>query len=340
MPAYPQVAASNCHLCLWVRYATVRWRVTLALSRTRVACPCVLIVCCFFFFLSGATVASVHQQPTLPGSPENDSTGAGGFVPQPEDASKRAMRNAQQLQQYESVDMAALWGSAERADHVTTELKTSANASALGSTNTAGTTGTADTGGTRSKGKRKRRKRKSRRSSTAVKKCVVCQEQPSMHINIPCGHKCLCASCFHTERQRGEMYCPMCMHLVEDFLHEDDPAVAEFFLHDAEWSELRYVVAVPCVCPNVRERTPLSSFGLPVVLLSHGMACSNRPLCVLRCDVLGFPPRNTGTTPRSNRCWTMIGSNTSTRSRAKCFITTPSHTRHSGSTRSTLAVAA
>ena len=57
-------------------------------------------------------------------------------------------------------------------------------------------------------------RRRSKRPSEAARMCVVCQEQPSVHFNLPCGHRCVCAACFENEKQAGDMYCPVCMQLV------------------------------------------------------------------------------------------------------------------------------
>ena len=43
-----------------------------------------------------------------------------------------------------------------------------------------------------------------------AKSCCLCMDAPKTHIVLPCGHKCLCASCAAGFNEGGGRFCPLC----------------------------------------------------------------------------------------------------------------------------------
>lgn len=53
-------------------------------------------------------------------------------------------------------------------------------------------------------------------AKSEAKECTVCQENPSTHAFIPCGHRCVCEDC--KEEVRNSKKCPMCRAKIQDTL--------------------------------------------------------------------------------------------------------------------------
>lgn len=50
--------------------------------------------------------------------------------------------------------------------------------------------------------------------------CVVCLDAPRTHVALPCGHKCVCASCarFGAREEGHHEHCPLCRVKLDGFL--------------------------------------------------------------------------------------------------------------------------
>ena len=45
--------------------------------------------------------------------------------------------------------------------------------------------------------------------------CVVCLDELKTHCLVPCGHKCLCATCAKGWKDGTHVWCPMCNEPVD-----------------------------------------------------------------------------------------------------------------------------
>ena len=60
------------------------------------------------------------------------------------------------------------------------------------------------------------------RPPAAAGTCIICQDEPSTHLYLPCGHRCVCSQCAAKWDEQGSRLCPFCVTPYEHFLRVHD----------------------------------------------------------------------------------------------------------------------